>query len=197
MATMTADSPRRYRFTAEEYRQMGTAGVLRPGARVELIEGELIDMAPIGPAHAATVERLADLLRRAVAERAMVRTQQPCVVGEYSVPQPGITVAVRRHDYYERAHPEPRDVLLIVQVASTTLAFDRDVNASMYARSGVERALDRRRERALGHATAQSARQRLCRIDHGARPANRSRSGRFPMFASTCKRSCRAEPPAA
>ena len=137
MAAMTASSPHRYRFTADEYRQMGEAGVLRPDARVELIEGELIDMPPIGPAHAATVEQLADQLRRAVANRAMVRTQQPSVVSNYSVPQPDITVVVRRHDYYVRAHPEPRDVLLVVEVASTTLAFDRDVKAGMYAASGV------------------------------------------------------------
>lgn len=137
MATMTAGFPSRYRFTADEYQRMGEAGVLPHDARIELIEGEIVDMPPIGPPHAGTVELLADLLRLAVADRAMVRTQQPSVVGQYSVPQPDIAVVARRNDYYRGAHPEPRDVLLVVEVAETTLAFDRDVKARMYARSGV------------------------------------------------------------
>lgn len=137
MATMTADCPRRYRFTTDEYFKMAEAGVLPLDARVELIEGELIDMPPIGPPHAATVERLADLLRPAIADRAMVRTQQPSVVGRYSAPQPDISVVAKRGDYYEHAHPQPRDVLLVVEVAASTLAFDREVKAGVYARSGV------------------------------------------------------------
>jgi Uma2 family endonuclease len=137
MATMSAGFPRRYRITADEYFRMGETGVLAPDARVELVEGELIEMAPIGPPHASTVERLVDLLRRALEDRAMVRTQQPSVVGKYSVPQPDITVVVRRDDYYADAHPEPRDVLLAVEVADSTLKFDRDVKTAMYARSGV------------------------------------------------------------
>ena len=137
MATMTAGFPRRYRITADEYFRMGETGVLPPEARVELIDGELIEMAPIGPPHASTVERLADLLRRVLGDRAMVRTQQPSVVGKYSVPQPDITVVIPRHDYYARAHPVPHEVLLAVEVADSTLNFDRDVKTAMYARSGV------------------------------------------------------------
>lgn len=137
MAAMTADFPRRYRITADEYFRMGETGVLPPDARVELIDGELIEMAPIGPPHASTVERLADLLRRALGDRAMVRTQQPSVVEKHSVPQPDITVVIPRGDYYARAHPVPHDVLLVVEVADSTLKFDRDDKTAMYARSGV------------------------------------------------------------
>jgi Uma2 family endonuclease len=137
MAAMTADFPRRYRITADEYFRMGDTGVLAPDARVELIEGELFEMAPIGTRHAAMVERLVDRLRRALADRAMVRTQEPSVVGKYSVPQPDINVVVTRNDFYEHAHPEPRDVLLLVEVAESSLAFDRDVKTSLYARSGI------------------------------------------------------------
>lgn len=137
MATMTADVPRRYRISADEYQQMGDAGVFPPDARVELIEGEIIEVPPIGSRHAGKVERLVDLLRQAVGDRAMVRTQEPSVVGKYSVPQPDVTVVTRRDDYYESAHPEPRDVLLVVEVAESSLAFDRDVKTAMYARSGV------------------------------------------------------------
>jgi Uma2 family endonuclease len=138
MAAMTAGFPRRYRITADEYFRMGETGVLAPDARVELIEGELIEMAPIGPPHAGTVECLVDLLRRALGDRVMVRTQQPSVVGKYSVPQPDIAVVTRRHDFYVHAHPEPRDVLLVVEVADSTLRFDRDVKTALYARSGVQ-----------------------------------------------------------
>jgi Uma2 family endonuclease len=149
MATMTAHPPRRHRITADEYRQMGEAGVLQPDARVELIEGELIDMPPIGTRHAATVERVVHALRHALADRAMVRTQQPSVIGEYSVPQPDVTVVVPRDDFYENAHPEPRDVLLAIEVADSTLAFDRDVKTGMYARGGV-------RELWIVHVTGRS-----------------------------------------
>lgn len=137
MSTMTTGSPRRHKLTADEYRQMGEAGVLHPEARVELIEGELIDMAPIGSAHAATVEHLVDLLREAVGARAMVRTQQPIVLDRHSVPQPDIAVVVRRDDYYRRSHPHARDALLVVEVADTSVSFDRDVKARLYARAGV------------------------------------------------------------
>ena len=107
MAAMTASSPHRYRFTAYEYHQMGEARVLRPEARVELINGELIDMPPISPAHAAAVEQLANLLRRTVADRAMVRTQQPSVISEFSVPQPDSSTSTSpaRSGPNERAQP--------------------------------------------------------------------------------------------
>jgi Uma2 family endonuclease len=137
MATMTAGSPSQDRMTASEYLRMGESGVLDEDARVELIDGQLVDMAPIGARHAATVERLAELLRSSLGRRAMVRTQQPSVVGEHSVLQPDIAVVPWRDDFYVHAHPGPRDVLLVVEVAESGLAFDRDVKTAMYARSGV------------------------------------------------------------
>jgi Uma2 family endonuclease len=140
MATMTADYPRRYRFTTDEYFRLGETGVLPPDARVELIEGEIIDMSPIGTPHAAIVERLVDLLKGALGHRAMVRAQHPVLAGKYSAPQPDIAVVARRDDYYAHAHPKTRDVLLVIEVADTTLAYDREVKAGMYARSGVPEA---------------------------------------------------------
>ena len=116
---------------------MADAGILRPDARVELIEGEIIDMAPIGSRHAAAVERLAAALRLAVGDRAMVRTQQPVTLDEHSEPEPDLAVVIAREDYYERGHPRPSDVLLIVEVADTTHACDRDMKVPLYARHGV------------------------------------------------------------
>lgn len=134
---MTASTPRPYRFTASQYFQMGETGVLRPGARIELIDGEIIDMAPIGSPHASLVDDLGDLLYEAIGRRALVRRQNPVILGEHSVPQPDIAVVAYRDDHYRHAHPGPSDALLIVEVADTTLAFDREVKAGMYARSGV------------------------------------------------------------
>ena len=116
---------------------MGERGVLRADARVELIDGEIIDMAPIGSRHAALVERLADILRAAVRDRFMVRTQQPLAINEYSEPEPDIALVRRRADYYVDAHPSARDVLLIVEVAQSSLHYDSDVKVPFYARNQI------------------------------------------------------------
>jgi len=137
MSSMPSGSLRRHRLTATDYHRMGDAGILRPDARVELIEGEIIDMAPIGSRHAAAVERLAAALRGAVGDLAMVRTQQPVALDRHSEPEPDVAVVFPRGDYYEHSHPQPRDVLLIVEVADATLAYDRDVKVPLYARCSV------------------------------------------------------------
>jgi Uma2 family endonuclease len=116
---------------------MAEAGVLSRDARVELIDGQLIDMPPIGSAHAAVVDQLGDLLHDALAARAIVRRQQPVLLDEHSAPQPDLAVAVKRDDYYRRSHPHARDVLLVVEVSDSTLAFDRDVKGAWYARAGI------------------------------------------------------------
>lgn len=134
---MSRDSLRRHRLTSTDYHRMADAGILPPDARVELIEGEIIDMPPIGSRHAATVERLAAALRRAVGDRAMVRTQQPVALDEHSEPGPDSSVVIPRDDYYERSHPQPSDVLLLVEVADTTHAYDRNVKVPLYARHAV------------------------------------------------------------
>lgn len=129
--------PSRHRLTAREYQLMGERGILRADARVELIDGEIIDMAPIGSRHAALVERLADILRAAVRDRFMVRTQQPLAINEYSEPEPDIALVRRRADYYVDAHPSARDVLLIVEVAQSSLHYDSDIKVPFYARNQI------------------------------------------------------------
>jgi hypothetical protein len=107
------------------------------------------------------------------------------------VPQPDITVVVPRRDYYERAHPEPRDVLLVVEVASTTLAFDRDVKR-MYARSGVvELWIVDVNGRLV--TRLHSPRDGVYAASPRPKSASRSRWARFTMFGSTCRRSSRAD----
>ena len=126
--------PSRHPITVGEYFRMGEAGVLDPDARCEKpIEGEIIDRAPIGPLHASKTNRLADLLTGAVHGKAIVSAQNPVVLGDLSAPQPDLTLLRYRDDYYVQAHPGPADVLLLVEVADTSLAHDRNTKLPLYA----------------------------------------------------------------
>lgn len=115
---------------------MGEAGIFAPDSRVELIAGEIIDMPPIGSHHAAVVERFARQFHRAP-NGFLVRTQQPLALNEYSEPVPDITLVRSRPDDYFAAHPTPSDVLLVVEVADTTLRYDLDDKAPLYAERGI------------------------------------------------------------
>jgi Uma2 family endonuclease len=137
MSVHTESWPRPHRLTVDEYYRMAEVGLLPPDARVELIEGEIIDMAPIGNRHAAAVDRLAKRLILAVNEAAFVRIQGPVRLGLRSEPQPDLALLRPRADEYASSHPTAADVLLIVEVSDTTLHFDRDVKADLYARHGI------------------------------------------------------------
>jgi Uma2 family endonuclease len=122
-----------HRWTIEEYRQL--ADVLPQ--RTELLDGEVFDMSPIGSAHAATVERLADLLRAAAGSGCQVRTQQPVAIDGWNEPVPDVSVVRARPDYYTAAHPTPADVLVLVEVADSTVATDRRDKVPVYVGAGV------------------------------------------------------------
>jgi Uma2 family endonuclease len=130
------DQPRRHSITVTEYFRMGEAQVFAHDARLELMEGEIVEMAPIGSAHAAVVDTLAALLRE-LAPRAMVRVQNPLVLGERSAPQPDVALLRPRADRYYNSHPTAVDALLVVEVADTTLKYDLEVKRPLYARAGV------------------------------------------------------------
>lgn len=127
----------RHRFTVDDYYKMAENGVLTEDSRVELIEGEIVDMPPIGPGHSASVDRGGDRLRAILGRRAAIRTQQPLRLGLRSEPQPDLAVVRRRDDFYTSAHPTPADVLLVVEVADTSLAYDRETKGPLYARHGI------------------------------------------------------------
>jgi Uma2 family endonuclease len=129
--------PRRHRVTVEEYYRMARVGLLAPDARVELIDGEIIDMPPIGTRHTAVVDRLNALLGRAVEDRAIVRVQGPVRLDDFSAPQPDLTLLTPCADFYEQRHPGPSDILLVVEVSETTLRYDRQVKSALYARHGI------------------------------------------------------------
>lgn len=126
-----------HRLSVTDYHRMAEAGILRPDARVELIDGEIIDMAPIGSRHAGAVEQLASILRAAAGTRAMVRTQQPVALGARSEPEPDLALVRPRADFYKRAHPKPRDILLLVEVAEASLQYDTTIKLPLYATHGI------------------------------------------------------------
>ncbi len=132
-----ADSPavlQRHRLTVDEYYRMGQAGVFAPDARVELIEGEVIDMAPIGTRHASAVKKLNALLSAAAQGRAIVAVQDPLRLSDASEPEPDLMLLRPRADFYAQAHPGPADVLLLIEVSDSTAAYDRSVKLDLYAR---------------------------------------------------------------
>src|SRR5581483_8823648 len=127
----------RHRWTVDEYYRMAELGILEPDARVELLDGEVVDMPPIGPEHAASVDDLGDLLVGRINERAIVRRQNPIRLGTSSEPEPDIVVVQRRADRYRSGHPTARDVLLVIEVSDSTLATDREVKGPLYAQAGI------------------------------------------------------------
>ena len=125
-----------HRWTVDEFHQMATAGLLDESDRVELIEGEMIDIAPIGSRHAFIVNRLSQAFAAGGAKgQYLVSTQNPVCLGDRSEPQPDI--ALLKNGNYMDALPGAADVLLIVEVSDTTLEYDRDVKLALYARHGI------------------------------------------------------------
>jgi Uma2 family endonuclease len=131
---------RPHRFNVEDYYRMADAGILTEDDRVELIEGEIADMPPIGSPHAGTVDRIVRLFFKNLMDRVIVRSQNPVRLGQDSEPQPDIALLKPREDFYTKAHPGPSDVLLVVEVADTTVQYDRETKLPLYACSGISEA---------------------------------------------------------
>src|SRR5215510_98189 len=115
----------RRRFTREEYYRMAEVGILRPRDRIELIRGEIVEMSPIGRRHRAFVDNLNRLLVLALGDRAIVSVQQPVILADDTEPEPDLTVLRRRPVPYKDREAYAEDVLLIIEVADTSLAYDR------------------------------------------------------------------------
>lgn len=137
IAVMQEDLVRRHRLTVHEYYRMAEVGLLAPDARVELIEGEIIDMPPSGPPHAGLLSLLSERLTLAVSRRATVRSQLPLHLDDFSEPEPDIAVVRRRADHYKLSHPMPADVFLAIEVSLSSLKFDRNRKLPLYARFGI------------------------------------------------------------
>jgi Uma2 family endonuclease len=131
---------KRHRFTAREYRAMAEAGVLSEDDRVELVDGEVVDMAPIGSRHLACVVALSHLLVEASGGRFFVSVQNPVRLGERNEPQPDLSLLGRRPRPEASAPPGPEDVLVVVEVSDTTLSYDKNTKLPLYARAGIPEA---------------------------------------------------------
>ncbi len=130
-------APYKYMLTVDDYHRMGQAGIFAEDDRVELLDGEIYVMAPIGDDHSTTVRILLNQFARRLGERAIVDAQNPMRLSNYSEPQPDIMLLAPRADFYRSGKPRPEDVLLLVEVADSSLAFDRTIKLPRYARDGI------------------------------------------------------------
>lgn len=136
-SAMSTTLPRRRPFTVDEYYRMSELGILPAGERTELINGEIIQMASIGSRHAGCVNRINRLLVQGVGDQGLVTVQNPVRLSDLSEPQPDLSVVRSRSDDYTTAHPGPPDAYLIIEVADTSVGFDRGEKMPLYALAGI------------------------------------------------------------
>jgi Uma2 family endonuclease len=127
----------RHRYSVDDYYRMADVGILRPDSRVELIDGEVIEMPPIGPLHASMVTELQNRLIKAVGDAAIVRVQNPVRLGPGDEPEPDLAVVTQPAVKYRTRHPGPSDILLLIEVADNSVGLDRDLKLVRYAYTGV------------------------------------------------------------
>ena len=132
-------APSRLKLTLAQYRAMGEHGILPRGLRVELIDGEIIEMAPIAPPHVCALNRINGLLVRLCEGRAVVSPQHPLEIDDHNEPEPDLCLLRWRESFYADRHPLPADVLLLIEIADRSLRYDSTTKLSLYARAGVPR----------------------------------------------------------
>ena len=136
-AAPPAAAPTRRRFTVAEYYAMADAGILSENDRVELLNGDIIAMPPIGDWHAAKVRLFANTMPPALQGRGMISVQGPVRLDDESEPQPDVMLLQWRDDFYATGHPRPADVLLLIEVSDTTVDYDRSAKLAAYAEAGI------------------------------------------------------------
>lgn len=127
----------KWHFNVEQYYRLAEVGVLKPDDRVELIEGEIIRISPIGSLHASSVAKIIHVFTQLQSLNLTLWVQNPVRLNDYSEPVPDVALLKRRSDFYSERHPRPEDTLLIIEVADTTLLTDRNVKIPLYARFGI------------------------------------------------------------
>ena len=125
------------KFTTQQYHLMHEAGVFTEGDRLELIKGEITEMSPIGRKHAVCVTRLNELFFSRLLGKVQIWSQNPILLDNASEPQPDLAILKRREDFYAEALPTPADILLVIEVADSTIAYDREIKSVLYAAAGV------------------------------------------------------------
>ncbi len=129
-----------HRFTVDEYYRMAAAGVFHEDDRVELIHGQVVQLPPIGPGHSGCVGALTQVLAHRVGDAALVWIQNPLRLGKHDEPQPDVLLLRPRTDGYRKAHPTPADVLLVIEVADSSVRYDRETKLRLYAEAGIPEA---------------------------------------------------------
>ena len=129
--------PARQLFTVEEYYKMVEVGIIKPTDRVELINGEIIKMTPIKSNHASIVDELVEQIIVQLHGKIVVRGQNPIILGETSEPEPDVVIAKFKKDKYRDNHPKAKDILLVIEVADSSLKYDKTIKRSLYAKAGI------------------------------------------------------------
>ena len=130
-------APTKHRFTVQDYYRMAETGVLRLDARVELLDGEIIDMSPIGSLHGGVTNYLNEIFTTVSKRRWVTAVQNPVRLDDHSEPQPDLVLLKPSPDYYRRQHPQPADVHLLIEVSDSSLTTDRDAKLPAYGRAGI------------------------------------------------------------
>ena len=128
---------RRQRFTVKEYYKMAEVGILKPTDKVELINGEIIQMSPTKSPHASAITTLHELLIEQLFKQVTIRNQQPIQINKHSEPEPDIAVVLHRKDRYKYNHPNPSETLLVVEVSDSTLKYDKTVKKLLFAKANI------------------------------------------------------------
>ncbi len=175
MSALTAALPHR-KFTIEEYHNFIETGVFKPEERLELWEGEFVEMSPIGKRHASCVNYLIELLRDFLGKNVIISPQNPIVLNDFSEPQPDIALLRRREDFYRSENATAKDVLIAMEIADTTLKYDRDTKFPRYAASGIEEAwlIDLENDRVEIHSEPTEFGYSLVKILHRGQTAESS-----------------------
>jgi Uma2 family endonuclease len=130
-------APAKHRISVKEYYRMAETGVLEPDARVELLDGEIVDMSPIGPFHGSVSNFLTELFILASKGRWITAVPGPVRLHDHSEPQPDLMLLKRSPNYYGKRHPRPEDVYLLVEISDTSLEKDQGKKLPAYARAGI------------------------------------------------------------
>jgi len=126
-----------FRLNVSQYHQMSEVGIFSENDKVELINGEIIEMSPIGRRHTACVNRLNSVFSQLLGKKVIIAVQNPIILNNLSEPEPDIALLQPRADFYESGHPQPQDIFLLIEVADSSLEYDRDVKTPLYASSGI------------------------------------------------------------
>ncbi|NJP08792.1 MAG: Uma2 family endonuclease [Leptolyngbyaceae cyanobacterium RU_5_1] len=126
------------RISVQDYHRMADAGIFHPSERIELLSGQIIQMTAQGTAHSAAITRAERSLRNQLGDRALIRLQDPVQLDDYSEPEPDIAVVNPDPLFYDDHHPTATEVFLLIEVADTSLTYDREIKAPAYAKSGIQ-----------------------------------------------------------